>query len=626
MTMIGQTQPSAATGFAKLAGAEVGAADVRPEWLDGNGGVALCLPGAVSAVVGTPGLRALDLIGCPELRTLDLRSLQASVHLTVRGCPQLEWIGLPSQGAAHVHLDAGDALHGSLQIDGSVEQFDACWAETGQVMRRVSRREAAWASVLFARDLARCAGEPLPEKGSRGLVVLVGVAPAEPGGSQLVLGAGAPPQCDLVIHQPADTVRTIDWQGGALGELGVEGAKGLVAVKTHAPVRHLWVANCPVLRYVTSLGEPVNSVSVSGCCTAPEELVEASRGPALGACRARSFLVVDAPCQEVSLLHSACARLRLFWPSEVRILHCTKLRRVRLEPGSTVELEGTLPDGVIDFLTESSRRCVVDEGLIGRLKASALRGEPCAWKRFSQACLLTHTPRSRVAALQALCSFLHSELSRSAVWRLRCQMYRFQQVVRGVRPDEDWAWGFPSDLTVDGYSADFRIWAACNQSQPLKRHGEVMTSFLLSDEGSAVVKALLPWLVRDPLRQALPFLDALLRQAARAESCSEAMREAAGEVLPTLIKILSTGVSPRINEPLLRNAAGQFYVRWALPNDQLRWLEFEMQRDPVGAAVQIHKLLQAPVDNADSPMSPQHRRALQLLMLMRHLPPDLRLV
>jgi hypothetical protein len=627
MTMKEEARASAVIGFAELAGAKVGAEDVRPEWLDGNGGVALRLLRATSAVVDTPGLRALDLIGCPELQILDLRALQASVHLTVRGCPRLEWIGLPSEGAAHVHLDAGEAPRGTLRIEGGVEQFDACWEEAGQLLRRVPRRITPWGRVLFGGDWVELwAGPPVPEKGNRGLVILVGVPPTEPGGSELVLGAGSLPQCDLVIHQPAEGVRTIDWQGGALGEFGIEGATGLATVKTSAPVRHLWVSNCPVLRHITSLREPINSVSVAGCCAAPKDRTDLSHGQAHDAGRARSFLAVDAPCQEVSLLHSACARLRVFWPCELRISQCTKLRRVRLDPGSTVELEGTLPDGVIDCLTEASRRCVVDEGLIGRLKGSALRGEPRAWKRFSQACLLTHTPRSRVAALQALCSFLHSDLSRSEVWRLRCQMYRSQREARGLRTEADWTWDFPADLLADGYIADFRIWAGCKQSQPLEQHGKLMSSYLTRDEGSAVVEAFLPWLARNPMRQALPFLGAVLRQAARREDCSQAMREAAGKVLPALIKSLSGGAGTRVDEALLRDAAWQFFLRRARPWDQIRWLEFEMQRDPVGTAMQIHELLQAPVSPAVSPISPQHRHALQVLMMMRRLPHELRVV
>ena len=96
--------------------------------VDNNGGGELIGHGGVSIAIVSPQLQYLDVVDCTSLACLDLSQCQSDCHITLQNCPSLQRIHVPHHGnGAVLHLDSGHHLP-SLQIEGCVELFDACWS------------------------------------------------------------------------------------------------------------------------------------------------------------------------------------------------------------------------------------------------------------------------------------------------------------------------------------------------------------------------------------------------------------------------------------------------------------------------------------------------------------------
>jgi hypothetical protein len=598
-------------------GAHVTSADLPPGGVDSCGGMTLCLPEAVLLVVDTPGLRFLDLQDCPRLKCVDLSALAGEVHLTISHCPSLMRVRLPREGGAHVHVDAGAQPPRALRLVGSIGQFDACWGRQGRFMRQ-ARSQALLQGVHF--------GAGAPSLGPAGpvdqadLVALVGTRPDDLDTGVLRLGPDLAGCVDLCLIEPDDTLLAVEWTGDALREFAVEGARGLMVARLSAPVEHLLLSRCPRLRAVTTEDAPAGEVALRGCCTAP-----AAPRPLPGAPRVRPVLVVDVPCETLSLLDCGFESLRVFHPATTLIARCNQLVRARVEYGSVVHCEGSLPWTLIDHVATWPAHIVVDEGLIARLRDGVLKQQPRAWERLERMMGWPLGPRARVAALQALCALLETPLPREALWGARCELYRTQAGHGGTGHSRRWAWDLPRDLFEDGYRCDFRLWVSCLGGDLGGEQAYSMTEEVVNGS-PRVAQTVLPWLAGSAMPQGLDFLALVLLRVMHEDLMAEGVDSASGALLQALLRLFdrrrraASPAHPRLRHPALFDAARDFYSRRAELAEQLRWLAFEMRHDRPGTQTRIALLLRAPQSPDNKPMTPSHRAALTALMLTGRVP------
>jgi hypothetical protein len=612
-------------------------ADLASSYFDSNGGVMLQLSHAHSISLTTAGLRCLDLIACPVLETVDLRGLSGQLHITVRGCPALRELWLPVGGAAHVHIDAGDAAPLALSVTGGVEQFDACWGTSGRFMRRVPPRSNPWSGLLLTSG-ACATGQNSDAAGSLGdaeheLLVLANLAPATAGAGHVVLGLHERSARHVCVVDASPELLSLEWSGGPLEELSVEGAPGLFALRTRVPVKTLHLSQCDVLRAITTEGAPCESVTVRSCCAGLDD--DAQRRPASSNAvpRLRSLLVVDVPCSELTLSDAHCRRLRVFHPCPMWLVRCQALRLVRAEAGSHIRCEGCVPANLLDCLESFGDAGVervhalgvaVDEGLLRDLASQVLAGHRAGWQRLRRVTTWCQAPRARSAALQVLRRLSESPVCRDELWATRMVLHRAQV---GGQTLERWNWDLSRDLELDGYRDDFLVWAACSSVAHAYGYSHCMASELLRSGPVPGREALLPWVFRFPAPQAREFLEGLLRRAARRSRLPSGLVRACGEGLPLLVQHLA-----HCDEPVARpdrqlmEAARAFYLQRGREEDIVSWLGFEARLDRVGTQAKAAALLQQPTNPAQTGWRPQNRAALSVLMLTGALPhqsPDL---
>jgi hypothetical protein len=605
-------------------------ADLPLDAVDGNGGVMLQLARASSVYLSTEGLRCLDLISCPKLETVDLRGLTGNLHVTVRGCPALRTLWLPPAGAAHVHVDAGEAPPAALSVTGGVEQFDACWGASGRFLRRVSPRQAQWTSLIFAsgaealtRAVDGCSTGNDP---GRELLVLVELSPADLDAGHVAMGAGQVGACHVCVVDASPSLKSLEWVGGPLEELSVEGAPCLMVLRVRVPVKTLTLTHCDLLRAVTTEGAACQSVTLRNCCRGLDDGAAPLR-PAHGLPRKRSLLVVDAPCSELTLSDVHCRRLRVHHACTLWLVRCQALRLVRAEPGCHIRCEGCVPANLLDHLDDSGGTdggaiqalgVTVDEGLLRDLAAQVLAGHRAGWRRFRQVLAGCQTPRARSAALQVMRLLAQSPVCRDELWAARMVLYRAQFDGRDL---ERWTWQLNSDLELDGYRDDFLVWAACSEVAHAYGFSHSMASELIGPGRTPAREALLPWLFRFPVPQAHAFLEGLLRRAARRGRLPTKLVTSCGEGLPLLVQCLAQALpTMRRPERRLMEAARAFYLNRGREQDVVAWLAFEARLDRAGTQAKAAALLQQPANPAQCGWSAQHRAALSVLMLTGSLP------
>lgn len=107
--------------------------------LDGQGGAFLIGHPAETLTLCDAGLRCLDLVDCAALTSLNLTACRSDLHLTVRGCPNLKTVHVPSRGSAGatIHWDFDESMP-EVWLQGRVLSLDACWAG-GQFARSSPR-------------------------------------------------------------------------------------------------------------------------------------------------------------------------------------------------------------------------------------------------------------------------------------------------------------------------------------------------------------------------------------------------------------------------------------------------------------------------------------------------------
>lgn len=591
---------------------------VPPGDIDASGGILLRLSAAREVRLGSARLRCLDLVQCPELERVDLTGISADIHLTVRECPGLREVLLPASGRAHVHFDAGELLPQSLTIEGGVEQFDACWGNSGQFIRRAHSREPVFRGVHLLAGQASL-GAAARKSGLAELIVVIGAAPAE-GGCAVVVGPTFPAArvACLVDAEPRTTV--LEWTGGALDEFVVQGAPGLSVVRMAVSAQRLQLSECPRLRALTSEGARCGDVTVSRCCSALDPSQPLKRS-AVGLPRLSSLLVVDVPCDRLALVDCAFARLKLYHPGQVELLRCAKLVSGRLHPQTTLICEGPLPFRMLDFVRPDSANVRVDESTLSTIRDLVLSIGAKAWPRLRQVLSWCREGRSRVAALQALHA-VAPHVDREELWEARLLLYQAHSRSRTAGLERRWCWDFPADLAFDGYRSDFMVWAACRSSVKARGYGRVMAEEVLRRESSLASQAMLPWLSQHPDAARLGFLDQIFRRACLRRRLPEVFLQACGSCLPALFFTFSKQApSGRGSAGRLFTSARVLFTHYALPDDRLNWLAFEARRDRAATQARIALILREGPFPSTTPFEPRHMAALRGLMLSGQLPP-----
>jgi hypothetical protein len=654
-----------------LRGVDVPAGSLPASLVDTCGGVTLCLPEAVSAVLDTPGLHYVDLLDCPRLVSVDLRALGGGIHLTVRGCPALTEVWLADRAGAHVHVDTGAAPPRALSVHGSVAQFDAGWGRDGRFLRQ-ARRGTAFLGMHVGTEAQRPTAPALPPD----LAILIHARPDDARTGELTLGPGLEGCRDVCLIEPDDALLALQWTGSALREFAVEGARGLMVLRLPARVDHLLLSHCPRLRAVTTEGDEAGAVTLRECCTVEPARAPGGRAaptrerPTPGAPRVRPSLVVDVPCAALALLDCGFESLRVFHPTALHLARCHRLVRARVDAGTDVLCEGSPPWSLLDHISPMSAGVVIQEGLVARLRDDVLQGRDGAWPRFVRVLEWKLSRHACVTALQALCAMLDGgrhaapdhratgiAIPRDELWNARWLLYHAQTVAEFGSDFEHWAWVFPPDLMEDGFRSDFRLWAACRTGEDAQAEARSMALGLLQGHNLSAAQALLPWLARNPTPQSLPLLTDVLRRAADSPTPPTAVLSVGGALIRPLVRLFTPGTSatmgassgtgggsgtatstvtgadqgadqgavtlaassptrPRDIAPELFDAAHDFYTECAEASDQLQWLAFEMRHDRAGTRTRIAQMLRHPTRDH----GPRHRTALTVLMLTGTLP------
>ena len=565
-----------------LRGVDVTGGSLPASLVDTCGGVTLCLPEAVSAVLDTPGLQYVDLLDCPRLVSVDLRALGGGIHLTVRGCPGLTEVRLADHGGAIVHVDAGAAPPRALSVHGSVAQFDACWGRDGRFMRQ-ARRGTAFLGMHVGTEAPRPPRDdsalthdlaillkafPIGQEGTEAhalppdLVILIHARPDDARTGELTLGPGLEGCRDVCLIEPDDALLALQWTGSALREFAVEGARGLMVLRLPARVDHLLLSHCPRLRAVTTEGDEAGAVTLRECCTVDPARAPGGRAastrerPAPGAPRVRPSLVVDVPCAALALLDCGFESLRVFHSTVLHLARCHRLLRARVDPSTEVHCEGSPPWSLLDHISPMSPGVAIQEGLVARLRDDVLQSRHGAWPRFVRVLDWKLSRHACVTALQALCAMLDGgrhatpdhratgiAIPRDELWNARWLLYHAQTVAEFGSDFEHWAWVFPPDLMEDGFRSDFRLWAACRSGEDAQAEARSMALGLLQGQNLAAAQALLPWLARNPTPQSLPLLTDVLRRAADSPTLPSTVLSVGGALIRPLIRLFTPGTS-----------------------------------------------------------------------------------
>ena len=591
--------------------------DVTTGSIDSNGGLTLHLPREQQVTLRLRGLRCVDLLFCPELERVDLGHLEGEVHVTVRGCPKLRQLVLPAQGGAHVHVDAGDGAPASLTVEGAVEQFDACWGRSGRFMRRVPRREPAWCGVHFhSGPIASTPGPaatPVAE-----LVVLAGVSARDEGRS-LVIGPELPVARTVCVVDALPALAVLEWRGGALDEWVVQGAPGLMVMRMGASAQHVDIAGCPSLRVLTTEGAHCGDITLHGCSASAQHPRNRAR-LAPGLPRHRAFLVVDAPCERLTLVDCGFERLKVFHPCALALLRCAGLVSARVEAGTRLTCEGPVPHSLLDAVGPDCAEVRVDEGTLARVRDEVLAAEPRGWQRLHRALGWCRDGRTRVAALQALAA-VAPHVEPRELWEARLHLYQAEPGRDGEGSPSRWLWDVPADLVCDAYRHDFGVWAACRATGEASGYARVMADELLRRQSAAAREAMLPWLCQRPQPARLAFLDKVFRRACLHPCLPQEFLESLSACLPALIKRFADG-PPRARSAGARlyGSARTLFTHHALADDRVAWLALEARHDRVATQARVAVLLRERADSSSPPLGPQQLAAMRVLMLTGRLP------
>ncbi|MCE8039277.1 hypothetical protein [Halomonas sp. MCCC 1A11062] len=402
--------------------------------VDGLGGGELKGYPGTSICITTDVLKYLDVIDCSSLVHLDLSHCQPGSHITIRHCPSLREIRVRADGSgAVIHLDAGDQIP-SLQVDGLVDQIDACWT-SGQLS--VNSTDCPWNGLWATHRLDSIPDNPAATSAECWILL-------------------APEMAHVVIDTPK--LRHLYVSGGrrlqALSvvslcekhaQIELQGIPELTAVDIHASASSCRVRDC---RYLTSLSGNLTDVHIASSAQRVDELR------------------LEVACERVVLSHSELAALFLSQPSQLSLIHCRSLNKVTLAPLTTVHCEGPVPATLLGIAT-----IMVDESLVSSLVKMFPRDPNVIMQELVTLIPSMSSPSPCVKALQLLQQLSELEAPLEQVWQLRLGLSAKHLSPHGKPRHADahklstasgkWSWHLPDDLCREGWMADYLLWVKC---------------------------------------------------------------------------------------------------------------------------------------------------------------------
>ncbi|MBK1735861.1 hypothetical protein CKO15_11345 [Halorhodospira abdelmalekii] len=219
--------------------------------LDHGGGAELRHHSATAIRLREPRLRALDIDGCPQLQTLDLREVAAGVVIAVSGCPQLHRILLPdAEPGAVIHWLGAEGESVEVRLEGSVAELDACLGTAElRLPQRRGEGESTWSGALLSNSRA------LPEKPDVDALCCIGAtrgaAAHDPATLEVPLGPAA------LILSAGGWVRIADRDGSRLEQVCIKGVPLLCELHLSPPLQRLEVREAPLLEHIEATGETI---------------------------------------------------------------------------------------------------------------------------------------------------------------------------------------------------------------------------------------------------------------------------------------------------------------------------------------------------------------------------------
>ena len=580
------------------------------EALDPDQGLTLSLPAGPSYTLRHPGLRALDLRGCPTLEVLDLRaSQQPELHLSVISCPLLRCIHLPQHGQALVHLDTGSHAP-SLTLSGGLIQIDACW-QGGRFMAQ-SGPQPPWQQALIGLPWQQTIEHAQAKPQAAILTVLLGATQDEP---QLTLGP-LPGHHALVLSQrPA--LRELSLQGLRLTSLSLQDAPRLEALALAADVQpaQVQLSACPRLHSLTGPA-PVGTLQMHTGC-----------GGAAG-------LTVAWRVQHLVLADSRATQLHLAHPADVQLLRCSQMDRVELPPGSQLHCEGHVPPRLTGKVSVR-----VDESTLSACLQQLQSGAPQAWTQLQILLPLASSPRLAPGALGTLARAAAQQVPAEEVWHTRLALYARNQIPAGrqataASPSPQdmgqgrsaWRWKLLSDLAADGWRADVMlvlhaIAAGLPDASQLTPH---MARDLWEQPEAAT--SLLPWLTRRAQLMQPACLDFLLAHLAHVLHMARQHHGAGGSTYPqaalAMLETLRTLGEPLARRSELASLAHRILLTWGQLRPLLEDLAASLPHHPVETRLHLVQLQTEPEPRGRAREMPYFRQAVQMLLLTGQLIPE----
>jgi hypothetical protein len=429
---------------------------------DRQGGVAVRgYPGDILTLTD-PRMRCLELVGCADLRFLDLSACRPGLSLTVSGCPELRRIMLPAgRDGAVIHVDAGDRPP-CLDINGAVASLDACWKD-GEFALASPREEFGPFAGCRVDDNLQDGVTFLREA----LVVL---------GDREMDHFDLPPECPVRQVQlvAAARLERVRLQGDSLERIVLRDCPRLQDVKIRTPIGALRIEGAHELRRVEGDGHALTLAKGSGHVDGVE------------LCGVwEHAAVTESDTGDLVARHVARLLLR----------GCSGLRSLRTSDDTVLSLSGQCaPAGLqVDRLN-------LDERAIEALLRQIASGADEARRALLGWCDTARRPKTRLLALTALLGLARQGDDPAALWRLRCRVHlRSAHPARQKLTDDEalayaaraWAWRLPEDLYQQGWDADLQLWLLCRHTDVAKPFRAVIPFQAGLTGAAAVARALL---------------------------------------------------------------------------------------------------------------------------------------
>lgn len=407
--------------------------------VDSNGGGELIGNGGVSISIVSPQLQYLDVMDCTSLACLDLSQCHSDCHITLQNCPSLQHIHVSRHGSgAVIHFDNGHYLP-SLQIQGRVDHFDACWS-TGQCS--VNSKGAPWQGVWISRHLTDIPQTPFSLDAECWIIL-------SPATTHLVIDAPQVRFCYLSGGNKLETLSVVSLSDQQ-PQIEAQAMPGLHSMDINSPTANLYLRDCHTLMQLSGSVTDLHLSHVT---------------------QRADTLRIEMTSERLMLCHSDVKALDINEPTELSVLHCTSLNKVTLAPTTTVHCEGAVPESLLGVAT-----VVVDEAMVRSLVGGYTQASGVIMVKLAHLIPSMSPSAPCVKALQLLQQLSELGAPLEQLWKIRLDLSARHLAYRTKRRRDTtskkaialnhWQWQLPSDLCREGWHSDYQLWVKCAPEVP----------------------------------------------------------------------------------------------------------------------------------------------------------------